>query len=60
MFSSTTMALSINIPTAKAMPAKLMIFRFRPKRFMNMNVPMILIGIVAATIMVETKLLRKI
>ena len=54
------MALSISMPTAKAIPARLMTFKLRPSRFIKMKVPMILIGMAVETTMVAIKLRRKI
>ena len=58
MFSSTTIALSTTIPTAKLIPARLMTLMLRPMADMTRKVPTILTGI--ATAMMPTALkLRK-
>jgi hypothetical protein len=49
-FSSTTIALSTTIPTAKAMPARLMTFTLRPMATMNTTAPITEIGIDSAMI----------
>ena len=48
MFSSTTIAASITMPTAKANPAKEMTFRLRPAAFNMMNVASREMGMAAA------------
>ena len=53
MFSSTTTALSISMPTAKAMPARLITLSVRLKAASARNVPITLTGIDIATISVE-------
>ena len=58
MFSSTTMALSRSMPTAKEIPARLTTFRFRPRALMKMKVPITLIGMAVATTTVEETLRR--
>ena len=45
MFSSTTIALSMNMPTANAKPARLITLSERPIKFRITNVPMMLTGI---------------
>ncbi len=60
MFSSTTIALSTSMPTAKAIPARLTTFKFLPKAFMKINVPIMLIGMAVAAIPVDATLLRNI
>ena len=45
MFSWTTIASSITIPTASTNPNIVMLFRVNPIAFMNVNVPMIETGI---------------
>ena len=52
MFSNTTMALSINIPTASAMPPRLMMFSVMSKASISTNVPSTEAGMVAVTISV--------
>ncbi len=59
MFSSTTIALSTSIPTAKEMPARLTTFRLRPKPHMKINVPMIEMGMATAVVRVELMLRKK-
>ena len=49
MFSKTTTALSTNIPTANARPARLMTFSERPIKPNNKNVPITLTGIAKPT-----------
>ena len=58
MFSSTTTALSISIPTAKAMPARLITLSVRSKAASARNVPITLTGIESATMSVERMLRR--
>ena len=48
MFSSTTIELSTTIPTANAIPARLITFSVRPKAFIAMNEPIMLIGMATA------------
>lgn len=60
MFSSTTTELSIRMPTAKAMPARLITLSVRSKAARARNVPITLTGIDIATISVERTFLRKI
>ena len=60
IFSSTTIELSINIPTENAIPARLITFNDRPNAFIIKNVPIIHIGIVVAITSVERILLKKI
>jgi uncharacterized membrane protein len=52
MFSSTTIALSTTIPTAKAIPARLMTFRVRPNANIMRMDPTMLIGMATAITMV--------
>ncbi len=59
MFSSTTIELSTTMPTAKAIPARLMTLSVRPKKFISRKVPTIEIGIAAATTKVLERLRRK-
>ena len=59
MFSSTTTALSISIPTAKAMPARLITLSVRLNAASARNVPITLTGIDMATMSVERMFRRK-
>ena len=59
MFSSTTIALSTTIPTAKLSPAREITFRFRPVSHIATNVPITEIGMATATINVGRGLRRK-
>ena len=54
MFSNTTIALSTTMPTANAIPARLMTLIDRPSTVITKNVPTTLIGIARAT----TRVLR--
>ncbi len=58
MFSSTTMELSITMPTAKLIPARLITLIVLPNKAITINVPMMLIGIAVATTIVLLELLR--
>ena len=59
MFSSATMALSMTMPTAKLIPARLMTLMLRPKSHMAKKVPTIEIGMDVAMIATELTLRRK-
>ncbi len=58
MFSSTTIALSTTIPTAKLSPASEITFRLRPVRAITTNVPITEIGMATAMIKVGRGLRR--
>jgi len=58
MFSSTTTALSTSMPTANAMPARLMTLSVRWKAARARNVPITLTGIESVTMSVERTLRR--
>ncbi len=58
MFSSTTMELSTTMPTAKAMPARLITFRLRPKTSIIRKLPMMLMGMATAITSVLVPLRR--
>ncbi len=58
MFSSTTMASSMTMPTASASASSVMVFSVKPMSHMPMNVPMIDVGIASAAISVLRKLPR--
>jgi hypothetical protein len=59
MFSSTTTALSTSMPTANAIPARLITLSERPMRWSSRKVPMMLVGIARAMTTVERPLRRK-
>jgi hypothetical protein len=59
MFSSTTMALSTNMPTAKEMPARLTTLRVRSKIHRKIKVPTAEMGMATTVVKVEEMLLRK-
>jgi len=59
MFSSTTTELSMSMPTAKAMPARLITLSVRSKAARARKVPITLTGIESATISVERMFRRK-
>ena len=58
IFSSTTIELSISIPTEKAIPARLITFNVLPSKCIIKNVPIIHIGIVTAITNVARTLLK--
>ena len=59
MFSSTTIELSITIPTAKLIPARLTTLSVRPRASNTMKVPMTLEGMATPTMSVLLALRRK-
>ena len=59
MFSSATMALSMTMPTAKLIPARLMTLMLRPSSHMARKVPTIEIGMAVPMMATELKLRRK-
>ena len=59
MFSSTTMASSMTMPTASASASSEMVFSVNPISHMSRNVPTIEVGIASAAMMVLRKLPRK-
>ena len=59
MFSSTTMALSISMPTANAIPPRLMMFNVMSKTSISTNVASTETGMVAVTISVLRTCFRK-
>ena len=59
MFSMMTIALSTIIPTPRARAPNDMVLRVKPLAYINMNVPMTVIGIEAATIRVLRRFRRK-
>ncbi len=60
MFSSTTMASSMTMPTASASASKVMVLMVKPISHMPMNVPMIDVGMASAAMIVLRRLPRKI
>ena len=59
MFSSTTIALSTTMPTAKEMPASMTTLMVRPRRVTTRNVPTAQIGMARQTMNVAERLRRK-
>ena len=51
MFSSTTIASSMTMPTASVMPSSVMLFSVNPIRFISVNAAMIDAGIASAAMM---------
>src|SRR5215475_15996859 len=59
MFSSTTMASSMTMPTARVMPSSVMLFSVNPMMFISVNDEMIEAGMASAAMMTMMGLDRK-
>ncbi len=59
MFSSTTMASSMTMPTASVMPSSVMLFSVNPIRSISVNVEMIDAGMASAEISTARRLRMK-
>jgi hypothetical protein len=59
MFSSTTIASSMTMPTASVMPSKVMLFSVNPIRFISVNEAMMEAGIASAAMITARKLRMK-
>ena len=59
MFSSTTMASSMTIPTTRASASRVIVFSVRPSAAISVKVAMIDVGIARAAMSVERQFHRK-